>query len=142
MLEQQKIEYGNLVPGYEFPPASYKLDPSMVSTYLKAVQDTSSLYQETELVPTMAIAACAMAALSESICLPPGAIHVSQEFEFIETVSINDTLTSYAKVSRKQSRGKFHLLTIDLNVCNQRQKAVLKGKTSFMLPEHDGNNGR
>ncbi len=135
MLRPRKIEYDHLVTGYEFPPASYELDSTMVSTYLKAVEETSSLYQDTGLVPTMAVAACAMTALSDGICLPPGTIHISQEFEFIDTVSINDTLISYARVSRKQSRRKFHLLTIDLNVFNQRQKAVLKGKTSFILPE-------
>jgi len=136
MPKEQKVEYKQLEAGYEFPPSSYKLDSSMVAMYLKAVEDTSSLYQDTELVPPMAVAAYAMAALSESISLPSGTIHVSQELEFIDTVSIKDTITSYAKVSRKQSRGKFYLLTVDLNVFNQRQKAVLAGKTSFILPAY------
>ncbi len=141
MIKRRKIEYDQLVTGYEFPPSSYRLDSSTVVTYLKAVEETSSLYQDTGLVPPTAIAAYAMAALSESICLPPGVIHVSQELEFIDPVSIKDTITSYAKVSRKQSRSKFHLLIIDLNVFNQNQKAVLTGKTSFILPEHDKDNG-
>jgi len=136
MPKEQKVEYKQLEAGYEFPPSSYKLDSSMVAMYLKAVEDTSSLYQDTELVPPMAVAAYAMAALSESISLPPGTIHVSQELEFIDTVSIKDTITSYAKVSRKQSRGKFHLLIVELNVFTQRQKAVLAGKTSFILPAY------
>jgi len=136
MPKEQKVEYSQLEAGYEFPPSSYKLDSSMVAMYLKAVEDTSSLYQDTELVPPMAVAAYAMAALSESISLPSGTIHVSQELEFIDTVSIKDTITSYAKVSRKQSRGKFHLLIVELNVFNQRQKAVLAGKTSFILPAY------
>ena len=136
MPKEQKVKYKQLEAGYEFPPSSYKLDSSMVAMYLKAVEDTSSLYQDTELVPPMAVAAYAMAALSESISLPSGTIHVSQELEFIDTVSIKDTITSYAKVSRKQSRSKFHLLIVELNVFNQRQKAVLAGKTSFILPAY------
>jgi len=135
MSEKQKIKYSQLEAGYEFPPSSYKLDTSIVSTYLKAVEDTSRLYQDNELVPPMVVAAYAMAALSQGICLPPGAIHVSQELEFIDTVSVNERLISCARVSRKQSRGKFHLLAIDLNVFNQNQKVVLAGKTSFILPE-------
>lgn len=140
MLKRQKIEYSQLETGYEFPASNYKLDHSMVTTYLKAVEDTSSLYSDTKLVPPMAVAAYAMAALLENIYLPPGAIHVSQEFEFLDTVSVNDALVSQAWVSRKQSRGKFHFLTINFNVCNQRQKAVLAGKTSFILPEHNEEN--
>ena len=140
MPKEQKIEYSQLEAGYEFPPSSYKLDNSIVATYLKAVEDMSSLYQDAGLIPPMAIAAYAMAALSEGICLPPGAIHVSQEFEFINTANINDTFVSCARVSRKQRRGKFHLLVIDLNVSNQKQKAVLAGKTSFILPEYSEDN--
>ncbi len=142
MPKQQRIEFNQLEPGFELPASSYKLDSSTVAIYLKAVEETSSLYQGTGLVPPMAIAAYAMAALSKSICLPPGTIHVSQELKFIDTVSTKDTITSYAKVNRKQSRGKFHLLTIDLNVFNQNQKAVLTGKTSFILPENEENKGQ
>jgi len=139
MPEKQRIEYSQLEAGYEFLPSSYKLDSSIVATYLKAVEDTSGLYRDNTLIPPMAIAAYAMAALSESICLPPGTIHVSQEFEFIGTASTSDAFMSYARVSRKQSRGKFHLLIVDLNVVNQNQKAVLAGKTSFILPEYSEN---
>jgi len=137
MSGEQKIEFSQLEAGYQFPASSYQLDASTVATYLKAVEDNSRLYQDTKLVPPMAIAAYAMAALSQGISLPLGAIHVSQELEFIDTASVNKSLTSYAKVSRKQNRGKFHLLAIDLNVFDQNQKAVLAGKTTFILPEQD-----
>ena len=56
--------------------------------------------------------------------------------------AVNDTLVSYARVNRKQSRGKFHMLTIDLNVFNQKQKLVLAGKTSFIIPQPDGDEKR
>lgn len=142
MPEGQKIEYSQLETGYQFPPSSYQLDKSIVAAYLKAVEDTSSLYQDTDLVPPMAIAAYAMVALSESMYLPPGTIHVSQKFEFINTVSINDVLVSNATVSRKQSRGKLHLLTVDLSVSDQRQNTVLVGRSSFILPEPDEDGGK
>lgn len=141
MSREQKTEYSQLEVGYNFPPSSYKLDHSIVSTYLKAVEDASSLYQDTNLVPPMAVAAYTMKALSEGISLPLGTIHVSQELEFIATVSISDSLTSYARVTRQQTRGKLHLLTIKLNVFNQNQKAVLAGETSFILPVPNENEG-
>ena len=140
MTELQRITFGQLEAGHEFPATSYQLNHSIVTTYLEAVGDTSSLYQNTDLVPPMAIAAQAMAALSKNINLPPGVVHVSQEFAFSNTVTVNDKLVSYARVSRKQHRGKFHLLTVDLSVFDQRKKAVLTGKTSFILPEHSGDN--
>ena len=137
MPERQKLEYEHLETGYEFHPASYRLDAGMVAAYLRAVSDTSPLYQDSEIVPPMAVAALAMAALLESISLPGGTIHVSQEIEFIDPVSVKDTITCHARVSRKQERGKLHLMTIELSVFNQTQKAVLSGKTSFILPQED-----
>ncbi len=137
MPNRKKIEYSQLEKGYEFPPSRYQLDSSTIATYHRAVEETDSLYQDTELVPPMAIATFAMAALSECMLLPSGAIHVAQELEFIDTVRKEDVITCHAKVSRKQERGGLRLLTIDLNVFDQEQKAVLAGKTSFILPKHD-----
>ena len=137
MTKQPKLDYRQMEVGYEFPPTSYKLDVSMVSTYLKAVDETSQLYRDTELVPPMAIAAYAMAALSQGISLPQGTIHVNQELEFLDTVSVRDTITCQAKVSRRHDRGRLHLMTIDLDVFNQNQEKVLAGKVGFVLPEYD-----
>ena len=135
MAEKQKVEYSQIEAGYEFPASSFQMDDPAVATYLRAVGETGTLYNDSRLVPPTAIAAFAMAALSEKLSFPPGTIHVSQDLEFMDTISTSDTLTCYARVSRKQDRGKLHLLTVDLNVHNQQKRTVLAGKTSFVLPE-------
>ena len=91
-------------------------------------------YEEQGIVPPMAIAALSMAAMSELITLPPGAIHVSQELQFLDTVSVDEDLTSQAKVNRKVERGNIRMLTIGINVLNQQKSTVLTGETSFILP--------
>ncbi|MBI4286455.1 MAG: MaoC family dehydratase N-terminal domain-containing protein [Chloroflexi bacterium] len=133
MAESPRIAFAQLVIGYELPPNRFTLDGATVLTYLRAVEDESSLYQDS-LVPPMAVAARAMAALGEGMSLPAGAIHVSQEFEFLGTVKVGENLTSYAKVSRKVDRGKIHMLTIDLDVCKAERQSVVTGKTGFILP--------
>ena len=137
MPGKQKIDFGQLEAGYKFPTASYQLDTRMVSAYIRAVEETGTLYKDSTLVPPMAIAALAMSSLSKSIALPGGTIHVSQELEFIDPVNINDTITCHASVIRKQQRGKLNLMSVKLNVFNQTQEAVLSGKTSFILPQED-----
>jgi hypothetical protein len=87
MPEQSRIEYSELNTGYEFPPASFQLDSTIVANYIKAVGDNSPVYQNGKFVPPIAVAAFSMAALSKDISLPPGAIHVSQEIELVNTVS-------------------------------------------------------
>ncbi len=133
-MQKQKIDYSELTTGYEFPQTSFRVDTTMVAAYLRAVDDTTTLYRNTNLVPPMALVALAMAALSKSISLPEGAIHVSQELEFLDTVSPKDTITSSARVSRKQKSGRFHLLTIELHLRSQNNVEVLSAQTEFILP--------
>ncbi len=131
---QERVPYSQLQVGYEFPPADIELDSATVAAYLEAVEDTSRLYKEAGLIPPMAVAARAMAALSRDVPLPPGAIHVSQEFEFRGPIGANDRIVSHASVVKRQDRGRFHLLTIGLDVTDGKGKSVLAGKIGFMLP--------
>lgn len=133
-MTQQKTDYGELITGYEFAPVGFRPDGEMVTAYLSAIEGDKRIYEEDKLVPPMAIAALAMAAMAAGMSLPPGTIHVSQEFQFLSTVSINEALTSYARVNRKIERGKFHMLTVGINVLNQKQITVMTGETSFILP--------
>lgn len=133
-MTQQKTDYGELITGYEFAPVGFRPDGEMVTAYLSAIEGDKRIYEEDKLVPPMAIAALAMAAMAAGMSLPPGTIHVSQEFQFLSTVSINEALTSYARVNRKIERGKFHMLTVGINVLNQKQIIVMTGETSFILP--------
>ncbi|MFC1953710.1 MaoC family dehydratase N-terminal domain-containing protein [Chloroflexota bacterium] len=139
MNGKETIDYSQIEAGYEFPPGDYKVDSSTASVFLEAVEYTGPLYQDTGLVPPMAVAASALATLSRTISLPPGSIHVSQELEFVTIVNVNDSLTSYTRVNRVQQRGKIHLLTVDFDVRNQYQKTVLTAKTSFILPREGDN---
>ena len=130
----EKTGYQDLKGGQEFPPAAFQVDSTTVTDYLQAVEEDNGLYENTGLVPPMAVAALSLKALLSAISMPPGTIHVSQEFEFTATVKTEDTLTSHARVSRVQARGKLHLITVDTSVHNQENRPVLMGKTGFILP--------
>lgn len=139
--DQPKVQLDQLEAGYEFPPASYELDAKVVSKYLKATGESSSLYWQsanpqalTGLVPPMAITTYAMTMLLQRLSLPPGSIHVTQEVEFLKAVEVGTTITCHAKVSQNWKRAKFHLLTIDLSILNQSKEPVQSGKVGFILP--------
>jgi acyl dehydratase len=133
MTVDKRIAYQNLKADYEFPPASFQIDPATVSDYLKAVGEDNVIYKNAGLVPPMAVAALALKSLIDAISMPRGTIHVSQEFDFIAEVNTHDILTSRARVGRVQERGKLHLITVDINVSNQENRPVLAGKTGFIL---------
>ncbi|GEM_PF-795080 len=127
--------------GYTFPSAEAVLDRSMVVAYLDAVEATHPVYREGNIVPPMAIAALAFRSLAERMSLPPGTIHVSQEFGFHRAASVGDALTTRARISGKRARGKLVLMTVDLEVTNRDGDVVLSGKTTFLLPV-DGYDGQ
>jgi hypothetical protein len=135
MTEQKKAGYQELSVGFEFPAQSYKLEAAMVSDYLQAVGETSSLYRDEGLVPPLAITAFAMAALSEGLTMPSGTIHVSQELEFLAPVHVGDTISCMSRVSRKTDRGGLHIMATSIFVVNQRQEKVLAGQVGFVLPD-------
>jgi acyl dehydratase len=135
MSEQSKIEYYQLTAGFEFPSQSYVLDEQAVSLYLDATQEGNDLFRSGHLVPPMAVTAFAMSALSQSISMPSGTIHVSQELDFLKLVRVNDTITCLSRVSRKVERGGLRLMNTDITVVNQDGETVLTGKVGFVLPE-------
>ncbi len=135
MTEKAGIEYHQLSAGFEFPPQSYTLDSDAVSLYLEAVQENSELYLSEALVPPMAVTAFAMSALSGSVSMPDGTIHVSQELDFLKLVRVGDTITCRSKVSRKVDRGGLRLMNTDISVVNQNGEEVLTGRVGFVLPE-------
>jgi len=128
------ISYEELVPGYEFPPASYELSSSLISKYLKAVEGSGD-----EFVPPLAIAAYAMTAVSGSLSLPPGTIHASQELEFFKLVPVGAVVNCQAKVARKLARAKVHMLVLELDVFDQNKEGVQAGKATIVLPVQGAN---
>lgn len=134
MTGENKLEYGQLEAGYEFPQFDLILDKERVAAYLKAVGETHSFSLLNGQVPPAAIAAWALVSLLEFVSLPAGTIHLSQEIQSFGIASFGDTLTCRATVSRKQERGKVKLLNIDIEVTNQEGSQLLSSKSGFNLP--------
>ena len=134
MPEDNKVELEQLEEGYEFTPVDYRLDSSMVTAYIEAVGEDAGFFHNTDTVPPMAIAALALTSLMETVPFPPGTIHVSQEFDFIDTASTKDALTRHARIITKRERGRLRMMTIGLSVYKHDEQPVLKGETSLILP--------
>jgi hypothetical protein len=130
-MQGNAVNYEELIPGYEFPPASYELSASLVSKYLQAVDGSGDGF-----VPPLAITACVIAAMSGSFSLPPGtiAIHASQELEFLKLVPIGATIECHTRVAQKITRGKMSMLILELEIFDQGNEKVQSGKTTIALP--------
>jgi hypothetical protein len=130
-MPDRAISYEELTPGYKFPSTTFELSASFVSKYLKAVDSESDGF-----VPPLAITACAIAATTKSVPLPPGttAIHASQELEFFKMVPIGTTIECRIGVLQKISRGKMSMLILELEIINKDKEKVQSGKATIALP--------
>jgi hypothetical protein len=133
-MQGRAVNYEELVPGYEFPPTSYELSPSLVSKYVKAVDSRGDGF-----VPPLAITACAIATMAGSIGLPAGtvAIHASQDLEFFKLVPIGTTAECRIKVAQKIARGKMGMLILELEIFDQAKDKVQSGKATIALPAQE-----
>jgi hypothetical protein len=130
-MPDKSISYEELTPGYKFPPATYELSASFVSKYLKAVDGADAGF-----VPPLAITACAIAAMTKSVPLPPGtiAIHASQELEFFRLVPIGATVECRIGVAQKIARGRMNMLILELEILDRGKQKIQSGRATIALP--------
>ncbi|MFO8143808.1 MAG: MaoC family dehydratase [Dehalococcoidales bacterium] len=120
--------------GYQFPSISYELTEPLIIKYLDAVGEQRDFLKE-RVVPPLAIAACAMTALSESFSVPPGSIHASQELEFCRSVPLGERVSCSGKIAKRLERGRLNLISIEINAANQSGEIVLNGKATIAVPD-------
>lgn len=135
------LDYSKLTPGYRFPPVRIVLKDAMVCEYLRAVHgeasDPNSILVTEDghrVVPPTAAGVIGMRELMESISLPDGSIHISQEFEFRGLMVVGDTITCQTEVVGKQERGQIRLLTLAMSIFNSGGTEVLTGRIMLTVP--------
>lgn len=131
--QSSPLSFKQLPVGFEFPPISYELTEPVIGKYLEAVGEETDLLTS-GIVPPLAIAACAMTALSQSFTVPPGSIHASQELEFLKMVPIGASISCGGKIAQKVERGSLNLVILEINVMNQAGEKVLTGKATIAAP--------
>ncbi len=133
MPKENRIECSKVDKGFEFPAAACDLDARWVTRYLDAVDEQSREYLEEGLVPPMAAATYAMSSLGNMLNMPPGAIHVSQSFDFLDTLRIGDRIVCHSKVIKKRIMGDMALMAFEITITDRQDKPVLKGTMDVML---------
>ena len=120
--------------GHRFPAQTVHLAPECVRQYLAAVRSESPLYHgDSSTAPPLAVAAWVLAGLIEAIGLPPGSVHATQEFTFMDTAPLDSTLNAEAEVVQATSRGGMDVIVVELRARHE-QRPVLTGRSMLMMP--------
>jgi hypothetical protein len=118
----------------EIDLGTWVVDQEFTTQYLDAVDDKSILYEETDLVPPMALAARVLGLLLDKLSLPPGAVHTSQELSALGPIRRGQQVQAMAKISRPLRRGEWEFLSTSFVLKEGGTHEVLKGKTMVMVP--------
>lgn len=127
-----------LEKGEQFSATSFVLDEEAVARYLEAVEDEAlprlAQAEGKAWVPPMAVAALALRSLMEEMVLPAGAIHGSQELEFVRAVEAGERITCRAWLSHRSQRGGYWVLAVGMEGADESGQAVLTGRLTVMVP--------
>ncbi|UCH86135.1 MAG: MaoC family dehydratase [Dehalococcoidia bacterium] len=124
--------------GHQFSGTSFVLDEETVARYLEAVEDEALLRLAQAVgkawVPPMAVAALALRSLMEEMTLPAGAIHGSQEFEFLRALEVGERITCRAWLSHRSQRAGWWILAVGMEGTDESGQPVLTGRLTVMVP--------
>ena len=132
--QSSPLSFKQLPVGFEFPLISYELSEAIIAKYLEAVGEETD-FLTPGIVPPLAIAACAMTALSQSFTVPPGSIHASQELEFLKPVPIGSRVSCGGRIAQKLARGSLNLVMLEIKVTDEDGERVLSGKATIAAPD-------
>ena len=121
-------------PGEEFSLGEWTLDAESRQAYLDAVGDGLAIYGELDTAPPLALAAQALGRMLETLSLPGGTIHASQEITCLAPVALGETVSCGAKLSRPLDRGDWRFITVDFTVTGEGKRELIRGKTTVLVP--------
>lgn len=130
------IDYSKLETGQQLSGQSLVLDAKAVGEYISAVADESSLLATdgTPLVPPMAIAALALSAVINTLQIPGGTIHASQELSFGAAVPVGATLECTATLAQNSVRRNWRFIVVIMEAASDDGSSVMESKSTIMLP--------
>ena len=130
------IDYSKLETGQLLSRQSLTLDAKAVGDYVAAVDDRSNPAAKdgAPLVPPMAIAALALSAVINTLQIPGGTIHASQELGFGAAVPIGASLNCTATLAQNSVRRNWRFLVVNMEATSESGSAVMEGKSTIMLP--------
>ena len=130
------INYAELEIGTVVSQQKYILDRKSVQKYISAVNDTSVQHETdaSNIAPPMSIAALSLRGVVNDLKIPGGTLHIGQELSFLKPVRVGMHLECTAILSSNSVRGEFRFMVVDLNVKDDINDHVMKGKSTIMLP--------
>ena len=124
--------------GQELEEVQVTLAASMVNEYISVVDDQSSIYAVSGLVPMTALAAIGLRTLLAGLGIPPGAIHIAQELESHGAARVGQSVLCRARVAQASRRREATFAVLEFTLTDDKGESILEGRTTLLVPEVPG----
>lgn len=108
--------------------------PEWVESYVEAVGDSPGIYLQHGLVPPLALTACVLGRVLETLELPGGTIHSLQEMETLAPLEIGSRVTGVARQEPPRRRGGLEFTTVSYTLAGPGGLPVQCGRTTVLAP--------
>jgi len=119
----------DLPTGHTFDPIKFTVDAAKSRAYRAATGDPLSLYDDTNAVPPLAVAAFALGALMKVIELPDGTLHGNEALQAHAAVPVGATLTCVPTITRNATRAGTVFITFEFVVSHNDAPAITARST-------------
>ena len=125
------LDFYDLRRGVELDTIALRMTAEEARAYLDATGEPSERW--TDAVPPLALGAFVIAALTEQLPLPPGAIHTGQEFEFLRTVAPGEPLEAHVRIAQQSERREMLIVAVEFEL-RATDAVVLRGRSTVIVP--------
>jgi len=125
------VNLADLPKGHEFAETRFELTPEWAAEYRAAVEDQTNAPAD---LPPLALAAFSIRALLHQGALPEGAIHVSQELNFLNRGEMGGSAVARARVASRGERQGWVLMGIELAIEDEDGKSMMSGRATITFP--------
>ncbi len=118
---------GDTVPVFHF-----SVSAAEARAYLDATGDEhAALWTET--VPPLAAGALMLAGLMDEVPLPPGAVHIGQDFEFVAPIAVDADIEARLTIAQQSLRGGSNVVVFGSEMTSGG-RVVMRGRTMITAP--------
>lgn len=123
------VSLTDLPAGHVFEPIVLRLSPGKSRAYRDAVGDALNHYDQSGVVPPLAVAALALGALLEKVSLPPGTLHASESLRFRAMVPVGASVACRATLAQRSVRAGWIVSVLDSEITCEGRAAVFARAT-------------
>ncbi|MBI2165915.1 MAG: MaoC family dehydratase N-terminal domain-containing protein [Chloroflexi bacterium] len=116
------------------PPVERRLTREAVAEYIRAVEDASTIYQTSDLVPPTVLGTLALGVILEHLRIPPGTLHGSQDLEFKGVAHVGQSVTCSGRVVQNQLRGGSRFIAVESIVSAGDGGVLLRSRCLIIVP--------